>query len=104
MLHYTDDAGYKAISTQAVWTFKVFKPPGIHPPGAYFTTLPPKTSNLAVRLRIPKLKLAFVFDFNGEQGLKPLNGGRGEYIFWSPTDYTVEEDRQVYNGPTEKMP
>jgi hypothetical protein len=104
MLHYTDGSGYKPISAGQVWVFKASRPPGSHHTGAYFTTLGPTTRNLAIRLRIPRSKLAYVFSFTGQEGLQPLAGGRGEYVFWSPTDYNVDEDRQVYCGPTEKMP
>lgn len=104
MLHYTDDGGHKAISSHPVWKFKAGKPPGNRPFGAYFTTLNPDTANLASRLRIPKRKLAYVFRFSGDEGLKPLEGGRGRYIFWSPSDYDVEVPRQLYHGRTEEMP
>jgi hypothetical protein len=104
MLHYTDDSGYKAISSQPVWRFRVSKPPGDHPAAAYFTTLGPGTRNLAIRLRVPRSKLEYVFAFNSQEGLRPLEGGRGQYIFWSPVDYNVDRPRQVYNGATERMP
>ncbi len=104
MLHYTNGSGYKSISSQRIWVFKASAPPGSHRTGAYFTTLGPHARNLAIRLRIPKEKLEYVFAFSGQDGLKPLDGGRGEFIFWSPVDYNVEEPRQVYAGPTEEMP
>jgi hypothetical protein len=104
MLHYTDDASYKAISSQPIWQFKASKPPGNRAFGAYFTTLPPKTPRLAARLRIPKRKLEYVFNFTGNSGLQPLEGDRGAFIFWSPVDYNVEVDRQVYDGRSEEMP
>src|SRR6266849_6159819 len=90
MNHFTDRDGYNAISSQPVWVFIAAQPPGSHPFGAYFTTLPLETPNLAQRLRIPKSKLKYIFVFSGDQGLTPLPGGRGEYIFYSGTDYPVE--------------
>lgn len=96
--HYTDDDGYKAISSQPVWLFKAAQPRGDHPFGAYFTTLPPGTVKLALRLRIPRTKLEFAFCFHDMGDLLPLRGGRGHYIFYSPEDYSVIEDRQVAAG------
>ncbi len=104
MLHYTNDSSHKAISSQPAWVFKAQTPPGNHPTGAYFTTLRPGTPNLASRLRIPTSKLAYVFGFDGQDGLKPLEGGRGKYVFWSPVDYNVDKPRQRYHGLTKEMP
>jgi len=98
--HFTDIAGFNAISSQPVWTFKAGTPPTDHPFGAYFTTLAPETPNLAVKLRIPRSKLATIFQFSGETGLEPLVGGRGEFIFFSRKDYLVDEARQERSGRT----
>lgn len=105
MFHYSNDKGYKAISSQPVWLFKALKPPGDHPKGAYFTTLAPGTKNLAKRLfvRGSADKVTFVFSFSGEDGLKPLDGGRGAFIFYSETDYPVERGRQGSHGPTAEV-
>jgi hypothetical protein len=100
LFHYTNDKCYKAISSQQNWLFKASKPPGVHPKGAYFTDLPPGTKNLANRLRCSADKIAFVFCFSGGNDLKPLDGGRGDYIFYSTEDYTVERERQGLHGPT----
>jgi hypothetical protein len=103
VFHYTDDKGFKAISSQVTWVFKAEKPPGDHPVGAYFTTLAPGTPCLAKRLfvRGPKEKVAFVFSFGGDSNdFKPLAGGRGAFIFYSPVDYHVEKLRQ---GPYGKV-
>ena len=81
LFHYTDDEGYKAISSQPDWLFKVEQPPGKHPPGAYFTSLGPERTDLARRLRIPKDKLRFVFAFTVMDELRRLPGARGEFIF-----------------------
>ena len=104
MVHYSDKQGHDSISSQVVWTFKAHKPPGSHAKGVYFTTLRPDAVNLAVRLMIPRRKLEFVFSFNGDLGLAPLAGGRGKHIFWTPQDYSVADDRQVYHGKSEEMP
>jgi hypothetical protein len=73
---------------------------GDHPFGAYFTTLPRGTRNLAQRLRIPKSKLQYVFEFTDAGDLTPLPGGRGQFIFYSPNVYEVEPSRQGYEGVT----
>lgn len=101
--HYTDDRGFKAISSQVTWVFKASQPPTDHPVGAYFTTLPPKTFKLANRLRIPKRKIAFVFCFTDAGDLIPIDGDRGQFVFYSPQDYPVEKDRQTAAGPRENL-
>jgi hypothetical protein len=101
--HFTDDDGFKAIGAQPVWVFKASQPPGNHSKGAYFTTLGTGEKNLAKRLRIPKAKLEYVFCFTNGDDLKPLAGGRGAYIFYSPDDYSVEKERQIDHGPTDKV-
>ena len=101
MNHFTDKPGYDAISSQPIWCFKASVPPGGHPEGAYFTTLAPGTPNLAMRLRIPRDKLAFLFQFADAGDLLPLRGGRGAYIFYSPNDYFVEPVRQQDRGRTQ---
>lgn len=101
LFHYTNDDGYKAISSQPTWVFRASKPPGDHPKGAYFTSLPPGTKNLAKRLfvRGGADKVHFVFSFRGADDLTPLEGGRGEFIFYSRDDYLVEKSRQGPHGP-----
>lgn len=105
VFHYTNSIGYKAIVSQKIWLFKASKPPGDHLKGAYFTNLPPGTKNLAKRLFIRGStdKVAFVFWFSGDEGLTPLAGGRGEFIFYSQEDYAVVEDRQRDHGETEQV-
>jgi hypothetical protein len=105
LFHYTNDKGYKAISSQQTWLFKAAKPPGDHPKGAYFTTLQPGTRNLAKRLfvRGSSDKITYVFCFSGGDDLKPLEGGRGAFIFYSEDDYPVEEERQGPHGATETV-
>lgn len=100
MFHYMDKEANNAIRSQPVWRFRVSKPPGDHPEGAYFTTLPPGTRNLGKRLFVRgcREKLEFVFHFSGNQGLRPLPGDRGTWIFYSPTDYPVEQSRQIAHG------
>jgi hypothetical protein len=103
LFHYTDSDGFNAIKAQPVWVFKATQPPGKHPRGAYFTRLGPGAANLAKRLRLPKLKIAFIFCFSDGQDLKPLEGGRGAFILYSPDDYVVEKKRQVDHGPTQEV-
>jgi hypothetical protein len=104
VLHYTDDAGHKAISSQKDWTFKRSQPPANRPSGAYFTTLRHHARRFSARTRIPKGKQEFVFSFEGRDGLEPVEGGKGAYIFWSPEDYVVVEARQKYHGPAKELP
>lgn len=96
--HYTDDHGFKAINSQPTWVFEAAQPPGEHPVGAYFTTLSPETLKLAARLRLPKRKIAFAFCFTDVGDLIPIDGDRGEFIFYSPINYAVEKTRQVGAG------
>ena len=105
LFHYTNDKGYKAISSQIVWLFKALKPPCGHPKAAYFTTLPPGTKNLSKRLFVRGCaeKTKFVFSFSGEEDLCQLRGGRGEHIHYSVEDYPVEKPRQGPHGETEKV-
>jgi hypothetical protein len=100
LFHYTDQVAYNAIKSQVVWHFVAAKPPGKHPFGAYFTTLPRNTKTLAQRLRIPKSKIEYFFEFTDVGDLTPLSGGRGQFIFYSPTDYDVDQGRQQNNGVT----
>jgi hypothetical protein len=100
MNHFTNRAGFNAIGSQTDWSFRASQPPADHPKGAYFTTLAPQAPNLAVRLRIPREKLEFVFQFYDAGDLRPLDGGRGSYILYSPTDYLVAEGRQQHKGST----
>jgi hypothetical protein len=110
LFHYTNEKGYKAISSQPTWLFKASKPPGDHPKGAYFTTLPPGTINLAKRLFVRGCadKVTYTFSFSGGEDLKPLGGGRGAFIVYSEVDYPVEKERHISHGPTaevqEKLP
>jgi hypothetical protein len=103
-LHYTDVDSFKAINSQVTWCFEAGQPPANHPFGAYFTDLGANTPNLAKRLRIPKVKLEYLFGFVGTDGLIPLPGGRGEHIFYCPVDYYVTTDRQDYAGPASDAP
>jgi hypothetical protein len=101
--HYTDGAGFKAISSQKDWVFRVSQPPGDRAFGAYFTTLPPNAHRFSARTRIPKSKQLYLFGFDGREGLEPVDGGKGSYIFFSRVDYSVSVPRQRYNGLTEQF-
>lgn len=100
LFHYTDQGGYNAIRAQAVWRFIASQPPGEHPFGAYFTTLGRGTKNLTQRLRIPKSKVRFFFEFVDLGDLIPLPGARGRFIFYSPGDYDIDPSRQINCGAT----
>jgi len=77
MYHYTNNDGFKAISSQVDWRFKAQKPPGPHPVGAYFTQLPPDMPDICAKLLIPRTKVEYLFEFTGDSGLTPLDGGKG---------------------------
>jgi hypothetical protein len=103
MLHYTDKRGYNGISSSEDWNFKVHQPKkNTNPKGAYFTTYLPDEFGLAVKLRISKKKLEFVFSFDDIGDLRdyPGNRGRLQKIFYSPSDYCVKkiDSRQRYRG------
>ena len=102
MLHYTDKDGLNAISSQVDWLFRAHQPPGDHPFGAYFTTLPPSATNLAKKLRIPRRKIEFVFCFQSQNDLLPLPGGRGDFVWYSPNDYEVVSERQNEYGRSDE--
>jgi len=103
--HYTNKKGHNAISSQVVWLFRASKPPCDHPKAAYFTTLPPGTTNLAKRLFIRggAEKIDFVFSFSGGEDLVQLRGGRGDHVYYSEQDYPVERARQGPHGDTGKV-
>ena len=100
MFHYTNKQGYNGIRSSSAWRFVASKPPGEHPPGAYFTDYGASTPLLAQKLRIPREKLGFYFSFADVGDLRPLRGGRGEHIFYSEADYAVLEPRQISQGST----
>lgn len=103
MFHFTNKDGHDAVASQPDWVFEASQPPPPeHPFGAYFTTLLPSTIKLASRLRIPRAKITYFFEFMDDGKLRPLPGGRGAYVFYSPTDYTVERPRQLDHGPSSK--
>jgi hypothetical protein len=100
MFHYTNKTGFNGVRSQLVWLFKAMKPPCEHPLGAYFTDLDDRTHNLANRLRIPKEKTEYLFQFVDAGDLKAIPGARGRHIFYSSLDYPVEPGRQVRHGPS----
>ncbi|MBI3463564.1 MAG: hypothetical protein HY000_10975 [Planctomycetes bacterium] len=104
MNHFTDRKGYNAIAASPTWRFRASTPPGGHPFGAYFTNLAPDTVNLALKLRIPKDKLGYVFVFVDLGDLLPIAGGRGKFIFYLADDYLVIKERQIYHGESAQCP
>jgi hypothetical protein len=86
MHHYTDRSGYNSLRSSVGWCFRAHQAPGDHPFGSYFTTLGPVTKNLALRLRISRSKIEYVFAFRDAGDLQPLRGQRGDYIFYSTAD------------------
>lgn len=106
MFHYTDKDGWNAVRSQVDWLFKINRPKDPdRPEGAYFTDLEPSPANLRVlhkKIRVPKKKQEYVFQFEGTAGLVQLNGGTGRdrRIFFSPVPYIVQESRQQFSGLT----
>lgn len=100
LFHFTDSASFDSIRSASPWLFRASKPPGDHPIGTYFTDYDERTPLLAQKLRIPRSKLGFVFEFLDASDLHPIRGGRGRHIFYSRVDYPVEEPRQVRHGAT----
>lgn len=100
VFHYTDKDGYNAIVSQPIWLFVAGQPPGDRSFGAYFTNLPPDTKNLANRLRLPRRKVKWHFEFVDVDDLIALPGSRGHYVHYSPADYLVEQQRQQDHGAT----
>jgi hypothetical protein len=105
LFHYTNDKGHKAISSQHTWLFKASRPPCNHPKAAYFTDLPPGTKNLGKRLFVRgcKDKIGFVFCFSGGEDLTPIDGSRGEHVFFSKEDYPVVKERQGPHDPAAQV-
>lgn len=100
MFHYSDKDGYNAIVSQPTWLFLTDQPPGDHPFGAYFTDLPPDSKNLSNRLRLPRRKVKWYFEFVDLGDFIALPGSRGNYVYYSSGDYPVERERQRNHGAT----
>jgi len=104
IFHYTDKDGWNAIRSQVDWTFLASRPKAPwRPTGAYFTDIEPNEENLrtlADRIRVPRLKLEYVFEFAGADGLLSPNPneGRDARVLFSPVDYVVVRARQRYSG------
>lgn len=109
MFHYTDKSGWNAIRSQIDWLFKANQPSAPdRPKGAYFTDIEPSDQNFRVlykKLRVPREKQEYVFQFTGTDGLTQLNNGTGrdKRIFFSAIDYEVAANRQQYNGETSRL-
>lgn len=99
LFHYTDKHGFNAIGSQVVWLFRRKQRRPDIPSGAFFTSLSRDAPAFSARTRIPKEKQACAFQFRDAGDLKPLDGGRGAYIFYSREDYAVGPDRQISPAP-----
>jgi hypothetical protein len=92
-----------------IWLFKASQPKDPdRPKGAYFTDLEPSAENLRVlhkKVRVPREKQEYVFQFKGAEGLMQLNNGTGrdKRIFFSALDYEVVKDRQDFEGGTQTL-
>lgn len=103
IFHYTNSKGYKGIGSSPEWLFRAAQPPGDpedHPFGAYFTDLPEHEPMLANKLRIPRDKIRYVFEFFDQGDLRRVRGYRGRYVFYSRVDYKVGRERQIRASPT----
>ncbi len=103
MNHFTDKDGFDGIRSQVDWTFRAVQPRALHNPrGAYFTTWGPNEPNLAKKIFVPRAKLAYRFEFTQPSPLKNYPGGRGRLkcVFYSPEDYVVPNDYQIFQGVT----
>ena len=98
MHHYTNKTGFDSIRASTTWIFRASRPPADHPFGAYFTTLGPETKNLAKKLGISWEKTHYVFVFEDGGDLLRIRGGRGDYIFYSNIDYSVDGHRKLDHG------
>ena len=58
---------------------------------------------LAQRLRIAKEKVEYYFSFEDNGDLRSLQGGRGDYVLYSPNDYEVAEGRQRGEGTSKEF-
>lgn len=104
MFHFTDKSGFDAIRSQPMWRFLAQQPRRLeNPKGAYFTSYPPGTWKLSVKIFVPKAKLEYVFQFEDRGDLLPLPGGRGHNntIYYSPVDYCVERERQLFHSASD---
>ncbi len=101
MFHYTNDRGYKAISSQQPWLFKASKPPCNHPRELTSRTSPGNEKSGQATLR-PRLRGQNEFRvlLFGDEDLRSIEGGRGEHIFYSREDYPVVKERQGPHGET----
>lgn len=103
LYHYTDRNGYNGITADRPWRFAANDQhhKSANPRGAYFVTLAPTAKNLGRKLRIGPAKRAYFLSFLDLGDLHPLNSDRGRdcsYIFYSPEDYLVAEDRHREHG------
>jgi hypothetical protein len=53
---------------------------------------------------LPRVKREYVFAFSGEDGLRPVPGGKGDYNLWTDVDYQVTSNRIEYHGLAEDLP
>lgn len=104
IFHYTDKDGYNGVrAPHPDWIFKASQPVRRdHPVGAYFTTFAPDTKLLSIKVRVPRSKMTHFFEFRDAGDLEHLGHPkkRGEFVLYSPTDYTVAGERQKQCGET----
>ncbi|WP_240651690.1 HYD1 signature containing ADP-ribosyltransferase family protein [Serratia microhaemolytica] len=105
--HYTDLAGYNAISSQSPFKFKASSPIKGHPKGIYVTTKSPemlaKTLNGYKKLGLTSSKSTHFFEFEIDSSkLKPIRGDRGEFIKYIEGDVEINRKSTPRHGRTPK--
>jgi RHS repeat-associated protein len=102
VFHYTDKSSFNTINSSNPLHFKASQPRARpdNPKGVYLTTKAPDEVDFG-KIGMVRSKGTHVFDFVVErQKLRPLRGGRGEYVLYSPTDLYVPRSDVNYAGLT----
>ncbi|MBB5959673.1 RHS repeat-associated protein [Saccharothrix tamanrassetensis] len=99
VFHYTDKKSFGGITSGKDLTFKSSSPKKGNPHGVYVTTRSPGEVDLG-KIGMVNSKATHVIDFMVDQHkIRPLRGGRGSYVQYSPTDLTVPRSDVRYAGP-----
>jgi hypothetical protein len=98
MNHFTDRKGWNGIRATSPWCFRARKQRANNPTGAYFTTLHPSAPKFYKRTMVPVHKRTHMFRFVDVGDLIRKRGPLGQWVFYSPTDYYVTQNRQIYEG------
>ena len=101
--HYTSKQGYNIISSQKPFVFKASTPVHGNPSGVYLTTKSPEaliqTTNGFKKLGLTSDKSSHYFEFTMDDSkLKPLKGGRGDFILYHDGDLVVDRGSVSRHG------